>query len=396
MFVSSTIKDFADLRSALRYWLEQMGLDVQMSEYNDFERRPDADTFESCFESIRECDYFILLIGRCPGTLYSEQEQVSVTRKEFRVALDCARRGTIGILPFVRKEVLYVLDGEIAPSSDVSCDWKPIQKSFINEIQSTSLASFAQEPTGSLWRYAFDRFEDIVDTLRVTMNLRRSLHRQVLLANLKWEIEENLKLILEKPRDGPLFPVADWLMNLRNRIHLVGQEHNKTFAITREDVKRIAAFLLILPPVDRISSDALASAIRSGEMHRYDHACRCLVETAETEVLRALLSTLEQMRLMLHLVQSRSSELFQVFNPRLRTGTQATSYDLVMLFRLHDLFNDLLLLSEEALNYVGHPDSAIGMPQLSPTSPYEDEVAEIERERISHQDIEQFIAMNHS
>ena len=38
VFVSSTIYDFADMRSALKYWLGEMGFRAQLSEYNDFQK----------------------------------------------------------------------------------------------------------------------------------------------------------------------------------------------------------------------------------------------------------------------------------------------------------------------------------------------------------------------
>ena len=57
VFVSSTIVEFGDLRDALKYWLEEMGFEVQLSEHNDFDRKPEEGTFEACFSNIRDCDY---------------------------------------------------------------------------------------------------------------------------------------------------------------------------------------------------------------------------------------------------------------------------------------------------------------------------------------------------
>ena len=94
VFVSSTIADFRDLRSALRYWLGQMGLEVQMSEYNDFERRPDEGTFESCFNAIADCNYYVLLIGERRGSWYYDDERrVTVTQQEYRTARELEAKG---------------------------------------------------------------------------------------------------------------------------------------------------------------------------------------------------------------------------------------------------------------------------------------------------------------
>jgi hypothetical protein len=40
IFISSTIHDLKDLRSALAYWLEEFGFDVILSDQNDFPQKP--------------------------------------------------------------------------------------------------------------------------------------------------------------------------------------------------------------------------------------------------------------------------------------------------------------------------------------------------------------------
>lgn len=40
VFISSTIYDFRDLRSALKFWLEEFGYEVMASEWNDFPQIP--------------------------------------------------------------------------------------------------------------------------------------------------------------------------------------------------------------------------------------------------------------------------------------------------------------------------------------------------------------------
>src|SRR5215213_10119258 len=107
VFVSSTIDDLRDLRSALKVWLEELGLDVRMSEFNDFGREPERGTFESCFDAIDGCDFFVLLLGGRKGAPYPSAS--SVTREEFRRAVALARQGRIKIVAFVRDEVMTAL-----------------------------------------------------------------------------------------------------------------------------------------------------------------------------------------------------------------------------------------------------------------------------------------------
>ncbi len=63
-FLSSTIYDFRDLRSALKFFLEEQGCKVLASEFNDFDKPLDGHSYEACLRSIHSADYFILVIGR--------------------------------------------------------------------------------------------------------------------------------------------------------------------------------------------------------------------------------------------------------------------------------------------------------------------------------------------
>lgn len=95
IFVSSTIYDFVDLRSALKYWLNEMGFEVFMSEYNDFRKDSSDNSYNACLNAIKECDYYILLIGSRVGGLYSESPKVSITQKEYQTASKLFDEGSI-------------------------------------------------------------------------------------------------------------------------------------------------------------------------------------------------------------------------------------------------------------------------------------------------------------
>ena len=50
IFISSTIYDFRDLRSALKYHLEALGFDVQLSEKNDFYKEFNINSYKACLK----------------------------------------------------------------------------------------------------------------------------------------------------------------------------------------------------------------------------------------------------------------------------------------------------------------------------------------------------------
>lgn len=110
VFISSTIAEFRDLREALKYWLEELGFEVQLSEHNDFVREPDAGTLEACFNNIRECNYYLLLIGGRQGSMIDPENKLSVTRQEYRTAMGSWEgSGKPKLVTVIRRETMAAL-----------------------------------------------------------------------------------------------------------------------------------------------------------------------------------------------------------------------------------------------------------------------------------------------
>lgn len=103
IFISSTILDFADLRSALYYQLTEMGYEVLVSEQNDFPVIRDKDSYTTCLKNIERCQFFILLIGSRVGGKYDDK--ISITRREYQIAYELTKTDKIKIIPFVRRSV---------------------------------------------------------------------------------------------------------------------------------------------------------------------------------------------------------------------------------------------------------------------------------------------------
>ena len=104
-FISSTIYDFRDLRSALKFYLEELGYQVYASEYNDFKVANDKHSYDACLKLIEECDYFILLVGSRVGGFYDIENKISITRQEYREAYKLHEQGKLQIISFVRDDV---------------------------------------------------------------------------------------------------------------------------------------------------------------------------------------------------------------------------------------------------------------------------------------------------
>jgi hypothetical protein len=213
-FLSSTIYDLRDLRGAVRFWLEESGVEVWMSEFNDMVKPAGANAFEACFESIRQADFYILLIGDKKGSAYAA-DGTSVTQQEYREAYAAflAQGRPIPIM-FVRAEVRDRVDawvraarGGHPPFADAT-----FIASFIEEIEQRqatagALAGLEPYPLGN-WLGRFNDFREISDGLRVALNLRVDVPLQRVLAAIRLDLEPTIAKFVGKdyyrPKGTPI------------------------------------------------------------------------------------------------------------------------------------------------------------------------------------------------
>ena len=178
VFLSSTIRDLADLRSAIKFWLEDSGFEVLTSESPDFPHPLDRDAIAASLAPIAECDYYVLIVGTRVGTLVAS-EGISVTRAEFRHARALRRdTGTPQMLHLVKAEVAAARrlgKGDRDVSDD---DWTAIAE-FLAEIENEEAKG---DPN---WLHPFTSFRDVVDVLRSTLRVTGPLRRKAIEANLR-------------------------------------------------------------------------------------------------------------------------------------------------------------------------------------------------------------------
>jgi hypothetical protein len=230
VFISSTIYDFQDLRSSLKYYLEELGYEVNLSDFNDFRKEVSDNSYSACLRAVEEADYFILLVGTRTGGIWSKETGTTITQEEYRVAYKQAQNGKTRILAFVRNEVwtikedrkaladllrdTHVADGEISAdsakklanhASKFATDADRIFN-FINEIARTSEMKKAIQDGALLppanWVHCFKTFGDIVDALRIQMNVTGDLQVKVLVDNLRVELLTNIAALSTKTGDG--------------------------------------------------------------------------------------------------------------------------------------------------------------------------------------------------
>lgn len=402
VFVSSTIRDLRDLRSAMKYWLEELGLDVRMSEFNDFVRRPEQGTFESCFAAIADCHYFVLLVGGRKGTEY--RDGVSVTQQEYRVAAELARRGRIAPVVLVRGEVLTALgerkasrNAAIAPAADGVeksrvLDDPAFVERFVEEIGQTEVGREGKDPSGGMWIYRFDDFRDIADALRNTLHLIGSIPRRTLLANLAWELKENVSVLCGKR--GPLpFCSHAWLSRLRRDLRLGNDDFARPVLLDPDQAHRLELFLVLgAPDEHRLRKAALEDAISSREFLVYRQDSGSLAPSQELEVMYVLLGEIERYGSVRGWLRTRQTELLaELESARIeRRSAHVVGHELGLILALHDITQNILRLIDALLDHATDSSAPLRMPDLVPTTPFGESIERIREEQPTHEDIDRW------
>lgn len=297
VFVSSTIHDFRDLRSALKYWLEGWGFEVMLSEVNDFAKAADDNSYEACLKAIERCDYFVLLVGARVGGLYDSAAKVSITRMEYRRAYECLLKGTLKILAFVRNDIWVVREDRKAlekvlhdhdrlttESRDAILGHKSriindasATFAFLDEIRRAdemrrAVATGASFPKGN-WIHAFETFADVAGALEQGLNLTGNRRKRGLTVGLMRELQGNMQTLLVR-REGKVV-LEDRIALFAAKRLKIGKDFENS---TEVEVKVINTLVLGLCTAggaqESIQTRFLDEALRTGEFLEYDRELR--------------------------------------------------------------------------------------------------------------------------
>lgn len=265
IFISSIISEFYDLRGALRYFLGKSGFRVLMSEEPDFGADCGQDSLDNCKQLIEVSDYYMLIIGNRPGTLFNIDDKTSsVTFEEFRHYVKLIRSGKhLNFIAFVRQQAW-----ENYSNSDTN-KIHPLQIEFIDELLNNSL--FEDKKIGR-WRYTFDRFADIISVLETNQNglfldatRKSSIYRNY----IKREIYDVFKTLLEKSsRNGEIRSITQ-IVDLPR---VVGLDIIYPSRVEPQIAAKIQTFLIILKNKDSLirKINRIFNYIAQGEFSKFD------------------------------------------------------------------------------------------------------------------------------
>lgn len=418
VFISSTIYDFFDLRSALKYWISEMGFNAQLSEYNDFQKDLTINSYEACLQAVAECDYFVLLIGTRKGGIYPD-ENVSITRKEYRTAYRVAQLGKIKkLIVFIRQSVWDVKEDRkslhnFLKDLTILESEKKIDAGFIEHHNSNILKDaehiieFIDEVTrkedtrnGKIpyinWVHTFNSFEDVISTLKVELKVNVNLSVQVAEQNIKMALMHNLQNITYRMEDGKITAFYLPFSQVREKIKCFRDAHDninpaKIIYLTKKEVHNISNFLLFFRNgINDLTSYEFDNAIASGIFLVYDRRKETFIQNNFCKALYQMTREINRLkrfeRDFSYEVQDKMMNVIRYYHKIPKEEFEFEFMDIAMLSSIYERLMNIQNLSSYIMQYIACHDDELPLPHLMEGlvytgRPSEDELLQIFEDR---------------
>lgn len=423
IFISSTIYDFGDLRSALKYWLEQLGYEVMLSEFNDFTKPLDENSYTACLKAIESASHFILLIGARTGGIYDAAEKVSITRMEYRAAYDLVKAGRMKLITFVREGLWNVKEDRKAlrtllineHAKEKELDESQVAEminhpsTFVNDAEATfsflhevgridemkrAIVGKAALPLGN-WIHPFSTFEDIVKTLGTVLNTSRNLSTIALTTNLKHELLSNLAELTSKSKKGELH-LHTFYGDLARREFKGDYDDSST--MPARYLKWLVMYVIYIATRHVLASQFINQALTSGIFLEYDFS----LNSYKFGVLHnALFQLRKEVNRMNDFREGYFKERLNAFldmyapanNPSVKSDKSLTVSNqvLVPIFACLDCEHNITQLSVALIKALEGDSNPLLNLKLNPSTPLQDDAEMIKAETPTAEDIEEWL-----
>lgn len=315
IFLSSTVYDFGDLRSALKDYLELRGCRVLASEFTDFTRPLDEHSYKACLDTIEQADIFVLFIGRRVGGFQDETKRVSITRAEYRHAYNLAKTFQIKLLCFVRSDVLnhYRCVQDLAKllrddpalteaqrHKFANCPTQAMDsaediRAFIDEVTRNRETRLASQGKGEApianWIWPFTTFTEIRQALDPLVAHGRTVQQAAGRKALEVQLAQILRAIVPIVKYEPFNPF-NTVVNIRNELNLRTEPPEDEIGLDGEYEVTISekrwgtlGMLMIFAGKSKIDPTPLVNALSSELLLQYDPATGAYIETDEYSLL---------------------------------------------------------------------------------------------------------------
>jgi hypothetical protein len=412
IFISSTIYDFRDLRSAIKDHLETNGCRVLASEFNDFTKPLDKHSYQACLDTIAQADVFLLLVGSRVGGWYEETNRISITQQEYRTAYALAQEGRIRLLTFVRSDVwlhrqstkelrkylesLGELDNAIrkkiaAYPNSMAADSEFVV-SFIDEISRNKETTAAAKGKGPVpignWIHPFTGFKDIrdaVDPLILKgLSVNKAAGRKALQNQLLTLLQQVVPIISGKP----LIPDTS-ILKLSASLSISADKIGTNIRVSEAEWNRLAGIGVY---AQKIVPDAMpfVAALGTDLLLDYDPANGTFKQTQAYDCLTELVDQIRQYEKIMS--GYNQFELLKFAKNRnldrsIDIPAHLVAAQLNMLFRWADMAG----LAKVLAHYLdGKP---LAPSVRMPVTPFLDQTKQLEAERVSLDQIREFVGI---
>jgi len=419
-FLSSTIFDFSDLRSAIKYYLESQGAKVLASEYNDFEKNLDKHSYQACLGAISSADYYVLLIGTRVGGWYDQENKVSITQQEYRVAYDLHKQGKIKLIIFVRESIWQFkndrkmlenylskidiesdLRNEIVTHSTKNISDASFVIDFIKEVEridetKTALQEGSSLPTAN-WIHSFKGFDEILDVLKIQvfsgLAKEHSLVRELLYAEFCGLLKQTLIKSNTKNILSPVITVRNFHSD-----HYLTIDENVYSSINVEKSKwNSILFITVKILGQKLLTKTLENSLLTNTFLTFSVEDGCYVKTKFHEYLLILQNEI------IIFNECNNDKITSIIFENIDKNKASTesfveinNTRLLSLIHLLDRWVNIVELLRSLVLFLNDKEKSLDLnsftpPALQPASPIRGMSDQIERESISTEELDSFL-----
>ncbi|MEE0770705.1 MAG: DUF4062 domain-containing protein [Acutalibacteraceae bacterium] len=395
VFISSTIYDFSDLRSSMKYWLDEMGFNTQLSEYNDFIKDTTQNSYDACLQAVEQCDYFILMIGSRRGGMYPG-EDISITRKEYRTAYQLAKEGRIKrIIVLVRQNIWEVredrkalrqllgqlkiyendkkVDNEevVNHNSNILTDAKHIM-SFIDEVTRNREAKNLEKPVMN-WIHTFLTFEDIVQVLKSELKIKVNMSVKIAEQNIKSTLIFNMQNITSY-KDGNVVAFYLGFSGVREKLKQFREKNefldpSSKIYLTTQDVNISSNFLLLFRSgIKDMDTSIYENILSSGVFLSYCHEQGTFLQNNFSNALSKMIREIKRLKQLeidlTYEMQERILRSIEGYHNYPDKKWEFSFFDLGMYNGIYERLVNIQRLTSYMLQYIDKNDDSLSYPEL--------------------------------
>jgi hypothetical protein len=371
-----------------------------LSEYNDFTKMLDDNSYNACLHAVESAQYFILLVGARVGGLYDVSKKLSITHMEYRKAYELVKQKRIKLITFVREEIWNAREDRKGLESILKGEYKErhelddaqierlvhhqstlvndgrIVFDFLKEIarneeMKEAMAGKGSFPVGN-WIHQFSAFEDVLETLRTEFNIFESLNSIALKVNLKRELLANLIRLTFKSETltkGKVEPITFYAQLARS--HFKGGLDEFSIMPGKHFSLMVFFYLMMSGRTVRLSAQFIDQALTSGAFLEYDFTFDRYRSGLINDSLIQLKENISRLKENIGTFKDSQEAYLKKYERELKSQGDVAirNWDLIGPFARYDCHQNIIELSMALLKAIDGDATTLSTLTFRPTSP---------------------------